>query len=60
MVVQVPIVVDNILVSLIAGVLLYIIVREFIPQEEKGEPVFFVIGLVLFCAFSLLLTGGHA
>jgi zinc transporter ZupT len=57
---RVPVMVGNILVSLIAGVLLYIIVREFLPEKERGEPAFFVIGLGAFVAVSLLLTGGHA
>jgi zinc transporter ZupT len=58
-VVVIPVMVDNILVSLIAGVLLYIIVREFIPEKEKGQPAFFVIGVVLFLAVSLITTTGH-
>jgi hypothetical protein len=54
----IPPVFDSIMVSLISGVLLYIIVREFLPQREKGEPVFFVIGVVLFSTLAFLLPRG--
>ena len=43
------------LVSLVAGVLLYIIVREFLPSKEKGEPAFFVLGLVVFAIVNLAI-----
>jgi zinc transporter ZupT len=46
----------NILVSLIAGVMLYIIVKEFLPERERGQPVFLVVGLVLFSVFNYLLV----
>jgi zinc transporter ZupT len=59
MLVPMPAVIDNILVSLIAGVLLYIIVREFIPEKEKGEPAFFAIGLAAFFVVVLFLTRGQ-
>jgi len=32
--------------SFISGVILYIIVREIIPEKEKGNPLFFILGFV--------------
>ena len=34
--------------SFISGVILYLIVREVIPEKEKGDPIKFVIGLIGF------------
>ena len=34
--------------SFISGVILYVIVREVIPEKEKGDPLKFLIGLVGF------------
>ncbi len=34
--------------SFISGIILYIIVREVIPEKEKGEPLKFLIGMVGF------------
>ena len=53
--VHVPDIMNNILVSFISGVLLYIIVKEFLPGKEKGRPLFFVLGLVLFSTLNVIL-----
>jgi len=37
-----------ILFSFISGVILYTIVREVLPEKEKGKPLFFLIGFVGF------------
>ena len=37
-----------ILFSFISGVILYTIVREVIPEKEKGKPLYFLIGVVGF------------
>jgi len=29
-------------------------VKEFLPDKEKGQPLFFIIGMALFVIFSLL------
>jgi zinc transporter ZupT len=34
--------------SIISGVILYIIVREVIPEKEKGDPTKFIIGMIGF------------
>ncbi len=52
----IPKIVDNILVSMIAGILLYILVKEFLPEKKKGQPLFFVLGLALFVIISLILN----
>ncbi len=56
MLISIPATVDNIMVSLIAGILLYIFVKEFIPEKKKGEPLLFLLGLGLFFAFFLILN----
>jgi zinc transporter ZupT len=53
--VPIPNILDNILVSIIAGILLYIIVKEFLPDKEKGQPLFFALGIILFIGFFLFL-----
>ena len=44
------------LVSFIAGVLLYIFVKEFLPEELKGQPVFFIIGVAVFIVLYTLIN----
>lgn len=53
--VPIPNILDNILVSIIAGILLYIIVKEFLPDKEKGQPLFFALGILLFIGFFIFL-----
>jgi zinc transporter ZupT len=53
--VRIPPVLELSLVSFVAGVLLYIIVREFLPQKEKGEPAYFVLGLLVFALVNLAI-----
>jgi zinc transporter ZupT len=53
--IPVPAILNNILVSFIAGALLYIIVKEFLPEKKKGQPLFFIFGLALFCAFYIAI-----
>ncbi len=54
MVVRIPLLVHNVLISLISGVLLYVIVREFLPEKKEGEPVFFIAGLAVFSVLSVI------
>jgi zinc transporter ZupT len=49
--VPMPSIMDNIFVSMIAGILLYIIVKEFLPEKDKGKPMFFLFGVLLFIGF---------
>ena len=44
-----------ILFSFISGVILYTIVREVIPEKEKGNPLYFLIGVVGFTIFIYIL-----
>jgi zinc transporter ZupT len=53
--IQIPTVLNNILISFIAGILLYIIVKEFLPEKKKGQPLFFIIGLALFFVFYVVI-----
>jgi zinc transporter ZupT len=53
--VPIPNILDNILVSMIAGILLYIIVKEFLPEKDKGQPLFFLLGLLLFIGFYIFI-----
>lgn len=42
--------------SFISGVILYVIVREVIPEKEKGDPIKFVIGLVGFAVIIIIIN----
>ena len=43
-----------IMFAFIVGILLYIIIRDMLPQGRMGNPLFFVIGLLLSMSFLLL------
>ena len=51
----IPNILDNILVSMIAGILFYIIVKEFLPEKEKGQPMFFLLGVLVFIGFYIII-----
>lgn len=51
----IPLVLNNILISLIAGALLYIMVKEFLPEKKEGQPLFFVLGMILFIFINLMI-----
>lgn len=55
-VISIPDVAENIMVSLIAGILLYVMVKEFLPEKKKGQPAFFLMGLIFFIAFQYILS----
>ncbi|MFW9820705.1 MAG: hypothetical protein ACFFE5_13940 [Candidatus Thorarchaeota archaeon] len=42
--------------SFISGVILYVIVREVIPEKEKGNPMKFLIGLVGFAVIIIIIN----
>ncbi|TET59263.1 MAG: hypothetical protein E3J52_06195 [Promethearchaeota archaeon] len=42
--------------SFISGVILYVIVREVIPEKEKGDPLKFLIGLVGFAVVIYIIN----
>lgn len=42
--------------SFISGVILYVIVREVIPEKEKGNPLKFLIGLVGFAVVIIIIN----
>ena len=44
-----------ILYSFISGVILYTIVREVVPEKEKGKPLYFILGFVGFTIIILTL-----
>lgn len=44
-----------ILLGVIGGALLYSVIRESLPKEREGKPLFFLIGLLLFTIIILLL-----
>ena len=43
-------IVYHVVISGISGIMLYVFVREFLPEREHGQPLFFVLGLVSFYA----------
>jgi len=53
--VAVPISVVFILFSIIAGVMLLYMIREIIPEKEKGNIYYFIIGLVGFTIFVIIV-----
>jgi|GEM_PF-360726 len=52
-IVPIPPVVSSFLTSFIAGVLLFVFVKEFLPEERKGEPFFFILGMLIFLVYTL-------
>ena len=42
--------------SFISGVILYVIVREVVPEKEKGDPLKFLIGLVGFAIVIIIIN----
>ncbi len=42
--------------SFISGVILYVIVREVIPEKEKGDPIKFLVGLVGFSVIIIIIN----
>ena len=42
--------------SFISGVILYVIVREVIPEKERGDPIKFLIGLVSFTVIIFIIN----
>lgn len=54
--IHVPSVLDHVFISVIAGVLLYIIVKEFLPEKKEGQPLFFILGITLFLVFYVLIN----
>jgi zinc transporter ZupT len=53
--IHVPSVINNILISFVAGMLLYIIVKEFLHEKKKGQPSLFIIGLAPFFVFYIFI-----
>ena len=45
-----------ILYSFISGVILYTIVREVIPEKEKGKPIYFLIGALGFTIIIMFIN----
>ena len=43
------------LLGIVGGALLYTVVRESLPRERVGKPLYFIIGLLLFTILILLL-----
>jgi hypothetical protein len=54
--VKFPPVVHGIFISGISGVLLYVFVKEFLPDREKGKPLFFLVGVAVFWAIMFVIT----
>lgn len=54
--VQVPFVVNSILVGLVSGAIFYVVPRESIPLGKKGAPIYFLIGVVLYAIFIFSLA----
>tara|TARA_Y100000310_G_C20399049_1_gene676516 strand:+ start:134 stop:811 length:678 start_codon:yes stop_codon:yes gene_type:complete len=46
------------LLGIVGGALLYIIVRESLPKERDGKPMYFLVGLLSFTVLILFLWNG--
>ncbi|MHA2287573.1 MAG: hypothetical protein ACXABG_02180 [Promethearchaeota archaeon] len=46
-----PIEIIFVLFSFISGVILYTIIREVLPENERGRPLYFFLGIVIFLIF---------
>ncbi len=46
--------VNQLLISFIAGVLLFVVVREALPREKEGKPWLFALGVVAYSALILV------
>tara|TARA_Y100000310_G_scaffold345802_1_gene470158 strand:- start:18710 stop:19261 length:552 start_codon:yes stop_codon:yes gene_type:complete len=47
---------ENIMVNFVAGIFLFIIIRESLPQEKEGKPLLFVLGILVYAAMMLLFN----
>ena len=61
---HVPLVIIFLLFSFISGVILYTIIREVLPENESGRPLYFILGIVIFLViiiitdqFTLIFSG---
>lgn len=52
---ELPSAIYHSLLGFIIGALLYISIRDMIPEKRKGEPTYFVFGVVLFSILVLAL-----
>ena len=52
--IRIPEAVNFALIGLVAGLLLFLEIREVIPKERKGNPALFLIGVLLYGSFILL------
>ena len=46
--------VQHTLIGLVAGILLYVVIRETIPKDKEGNPLMFIVGVLLYS--SLIFT----
>ena len=46
---------DTVLLGVVGGGLLYHVIRESLPKDREGKPMFFITGLLLFTVLILLL-----
>jgi hypothetical protein len=44
------------LFSFISGVILYTIIREVLPENESGRPLYFLLGIILFLVIIIIVT----
>ena len=50
--------IDLSLLGLVGGALLYTVVRESLPRERDGKPIYFVVGVLAFTVLILFLWNG--
>ncbi len=52
---QIPDMITLFLLAFISGTILYITIREVIPEKGEGKPLYFLVGVILFGIISLSL-----
>jgi len=52
---RIPEIITLFLLAFISGTILYITIREVIPEKGEGKPLYFLVGVVVFGVISLLL-----
>jgi len=48
--------IEKLLVNFAAGILLFIVVRESLPQKKEGKPMLFILGIILYGLLILLVN----
>ncbi|NQV09199.1 hypothetical protein HQ529_05085 [Candidatus Woesearchaeota archaeon] len=51
---NIPQILNLMLIGVVGGVMLFLVVREFIPHEKRADPLYFIYGLLLYTIFIII------